>query len=552
MQRCFASSRLFSVVEEASEAHARDEIEGSSEPHDDDDKEGEEGETAASNAMRADASPHTPSTSSLAAAATAAAASSTATTAAAAAAAATVAATSTAEVDKFNAAVEKYADEGAWRKAVVLLGRMRASGLTPSVDAYAAAIAALRRAVEPNRAGALLGDLFDACLPEDLLAANAAPDPTHEESSQTARVFALLVDMRRDGIDFNADTYRAVMGLCNREKLWQLALLLMEHARRGGVAPGRFMYDALCSTLESCGRPELSDAVFESALDEGVFDPWIGAAGGIGGGRIAGSGGGTVSASMDLHNFTVNTARAAVRVTLLDMAAASASAVPGGGGADGSAETGAVLAASATAAAAAAAYMAPARRPVHDPALPLNIVTGIGKHSEEGVAVIKPAILEMLDKEVKLEAQLLRHNQGCIVVRPAALRTWLGRTLEAGGKSVPARIAGAAAGDGAHDGVATRRRTVAGAAATTGSSLPRSGELNGAAPPRKRTAAAASPRPAARNGPGPGRRRATPAAATVEGEEAAAGEGEVRRPRGRPRQRPDSHDGAAADSGPAA
>lgn len=37
------------------------------------------------------------------------------------------------------------------------------------------------------------------------------------------------------------------MGLASKEKLWQVSLLLVEHLKRSGLVPGKFVYDEICS-----------------------------------------------------------------------------------------------------------------------------------------------------------------------------------------------------------------------------------------------------------------------------------------------------------------
>ena len=37
------------------------------------------------------------------------------------------------------------------------------------------------------------------------------------------------------------------MGLASKEKLWQVSLLLVEHLKRTGLVPGKFVYDEICS-----------------------------------------------------------------------------------------------------------------------------------------------------------------------------------------------------------------------------------------------------------------------------------------------------------------
>mmetsp|Transcript_12169 Transcript_12169/g.18185 ORF Transcript_12169/g.18185 Transcript_12169/m.18185 type:complete len:276 (-) Transcript_12169:78-905(-) len=212
-------------------------------------------------------------------------------------------------------------------------------------------------------------------MPNDLFGLYAASNPNDSKSSQTARVFSLLLCMREDNLEPDVDTYRAVMGLCTKEKLWHLSLLLLEHMQLNGIQPGKFIYNEICTVLEAENKYNLADIIYERSVKEGVFEPW------------------NNDQKIDLHSFTANTARAAVRSVLTDM------------------------------------IRRPKDRPYHDifnsnPSS-LLIITGVGKRSEEGVAVIKPAILEMLNTEFGIPAMLQAHNPGCIEIFPQYLNKWV-------------------------------------------------------------------------------------------------------------------------------
>eukprot|EP00611_Tribonema_gayanum_P003473 TRINITY_DN12719_c0_g1_i4.p1 TRINITY_DN12719_c0_g1~~TRINITY_DN12719_c0_g1_i4.p1 ORF type:complete len:229 (-),score=74.03 TRINITY_DN12719_c0_g1_i4:599-1243(-) len=122
------------------------------------------------------------------------------------------------ETAKYNDAIKKYASGGEWAKAVVLIDKMREINLSPSIEAYGDTITALRRGLEFDRADALLADMYDACMPADLFAKYAAADPNDASSTQTQRVFALLLCMRTDQLEPDVDTYRAVMGMCTKDR----------------------------------------------------------------------------------------------------------------------------------------------------------------------------------------------------------------------------------------------------------------------------------------------------------------------------------------------
>ncbi|CAN0101553.1 unnamed protein product [Ectocarpus sp. 12 AP-2014] len=276
--------------------------------------------------------------------------------------------------EKQDEAAVEYAVGGDWEKSVQLIKAMRDSDFVPSVNAYVATIEACRKAGEYDHASTLLSDMNKVCLPEDLIKAYAAPHPNAPGVTQTQKVFCLAMMMRQDKIEPFEETYRAIMGLASKEKLWQVSLLLVEHLKRNGLVPGKFVYDEICSVLFKTGHPEMATMVFEDALGDKIeelnsFAP----------------------PELDLHNHTVSTALAAVRVVLLDMA------------------------------------RKPSTRPFHDPTQELLIITGMGNNSKDGEAVIKPRVMELLS-DMGLEPSMMRNNEGCIVLQPADLQAYMART----------------------------------------------------------------------------------------------------------------------------
>jgi pentatricopeptide repeat protein len=279
------------------------------------------------------------------------------------------------EAQKYNDALLAFAKNGEWKKALVLLTNMRNCKLQPSVEAYARLVNSLRLQLRFQESEALLAEMFRSCMPqEDLIAKYAAASPEEDGCLRTQQVFALLQTMREDDLEPNEDTYRAVMTLAGKEKLWCLGLMLADYATRKGPPPDKFFYDALCAALDAADQRGLADMFYERAEDQGHYRAWI----------ADGS-----ENKIDLHNFTSSMARAAVRSALYNM------------------------------------IRKPAERFHHNPAEPLRIVTGMGKHSEDGVAVIKPIIISLLKDELKIQAEVQSNNKGVVEVKSHALKSWI-------------------------------------------------------------------------------------------------------------------------------
>lgn len=63
----------------------------------------------------------------------------------------------------------------------------------------------------------------------------------------TMIVIVIMIAIVKCVCDLLLCYFRAIMGLASKEKLWQVSLLLVEHLRRNGLVPGKFVYDEICS-----------------------------------------------------------------------------------------------------------------------------------------------------------------------------------------------------------------------------------------------------------------------------------------------------------------
>jgi pentatricopeptide repeat protein len=71
-------------------------------------------------------------------------------------------------------------------------------------------------------------------------------------------------------------TYNALLGLCEYERKWEVALAIFETMRARDVAPDAVTYNALVSTFEECGEWEQATTWLETALDAKMFNCFVG------------------------------------------------------------------------------------------------------------------------------------------------------------------------------------------------------------------------------------------------------------------------------------
>mmetsp|Transcript_15538 Transcript_15538/g.24515 ORF Transcript_15538/g.24515 Transcript_15538/m.24515 type:complete len:377 (-) Transcript_15538:76-1206(-) len=260
-------------------------------------------------------------------------------------------------------------------------------GTLLSPEVFAPVIYHAREALDFSLARELTERLLEECSPDDFLeAANPAnpmsPDLTHLEMG-----YFLVHSMRfQDELRPNEDTFRSLLGLAAKAGRWADAVLLARAAEKMGVRLTPFLHDELQGALRRRGPAlsPLAQCLYERARRRGDL-------GGLGDLRRDP---GTPPA-LDLHNMTSALAVAAVRSTLEDM------------------------------------LQRPEDRAWHDPASgPLQVITGQGRNSEDGVAVIKPAVLELLNTDLGIKADVMRYNQGCIELSKAQLTKWVKETQQ--------------------------------------------------------------------------------------------------------------------------
>mmetsp|Transcript_28734 Transcript_28734/g.37708 ORF Transcript_28734/g.37708 Transcript_28734/m.37708 type:complete len:307 (-) Transcript_28734:320-1240(-) len=214
---------------------------------------------------------------------------------------------------------------------------------------------------------------------ENLFSKYAAPHFKDESFSYARRGFAVVPEMTSQGLEVDAEIVRAVLDLCTHHKLWFPALEFFEWLQRQQPKqqPSKFVYDELLQNLQVSELEPLGDILYEFGIKQGVLEEPL---------KIPGS--------IDLHEYTVPTALATVRIALFDM------------------------------------VRKPPDRKYHDPTQSgkLNLITGQGNRSENNEAKIKPAVEALLQNDFNIKYDW--PNPGMLALQQKDLFAWTERVIK--------------------------------------------------------------------------------------------------------------------------
>ena len=170
--------------------------------------------------------------------------------------------------------------------------------------------------------------------------------------------------------------FDAAISSCSRSSQWQHALKLVEDMQEDGLAPDAGIWDKLLDAMVMSGEMAAAVALQRENAVLGLT---------------------AESQGLDLHGKTVELAKLAVRVALLDVAlsaqhyAERAERRKLGLRADGS----------------------------------LSLIVGLGRQSK-GEALLGPALWQMLSQELAVQSHLDPQNEGCLLIPSHELKSFVG------------------------------------------------------------------------------------------------------------------------------
>ncbi|CAM9275810.1 unnamed protein product [Ectocarpus sp. 8 AP-2014] len=296
-------------------------------------------------------------------------------------------------------AIKRMSQEGEWESALEMLQCIRDEGMKPSMSTHMDVMSVCRRALEWDQASKAYREMIEAHLTDNPFDDMACQDYEDESNHVLARACGIVAGMQADaGIKPNNGTYRALLQLCKDEGSWETAILLLEHSRRSKTKLNLFSFDLLVTTVAEQGYKEVSTMLYELGVvdadralletegngdGDGEWPKWplkVGRTGGV---------------ILELHELTQSIALETVQVALLDV------------------------------------IRRPLRRPYWSGDKRWRIVTGMGNNSKDGEAVIKPAVVELLE-DLGLRPEFQQGNEGCVELKPASLEAYIRRMKRRG------------------------------------------------------------------------------------------------------------------------
>ena len=257
-----------------------------------------------------------------------------------------------------------------WARALILFREMKRSGIQPDVMCFNATISVCLKGQQWEHMFSLFNEMQECGVESDVITYSSIISAC-EKSSQWERALELLSEMRERGIEPNVITYSAAISACGKGAQWKRALGLLSEMREHGIEPNVFTYNAVIEAC--CHRADAemeARRVYRASLDSRVQSHWK-------------------KHRVDLHHMSVAIAKTAVAVVLEDIRSGQCTRLPHGSD--------------------------------------LMIITGRGKRSDDGIAKLRPAVLEMLAEPeyAALGAAIDSNNKGCVRVPAACLVNWL-------------------------------------------------------------------------------------------------------------------------------
>jgi len=291
------------------------------------------------------------------------------------------------DVVSYTSTIGALATAGNWEMAVSLLLEMGSMGVLPNEMTFLAAIRACSEGQQWEWALNLFEQMKNKGLAPNLYIYSAVIKAC-AKAEQWEWVIALWQDLQAQRVKPDILLYKTVISACRQGGLWQWVTHLVCRMQQEGLEPKR---DLCRYGLEACShdgswelaihlmgniaQPDLVDhshcmqamevagheskasELYHHALEQHGLNPW------------------RSPKVLDLHELTTVMAKIAVRNALSQMS--------------------------------------------HQPST-LNFVTGIGKHSKGGIAILKPEIISMLRDEFGLEVEDTSIGNLCIRGREIA------------------------------------------------------------------------------------------------------------------------------------
>jgi pentatricopeptide repeat protein len=169
-----------------------------------------------------------------------------------------------------TAHIGELGKQGRWRDVILALEAAENDGQQLFVNNFSAAINALIRSRQPERALQLLPLMRQRGIEPNVVTYNSLID-AYSKSEQWQKAIELLSEMRGQEIVPNEKSYTAAIDACSRSGQWQAAERLLHEMQQQGIKPNEKSYTAVIDAYSPAGLWQKAIALLHKMLQRNVM-----------------------------------------------------------------------------------------------------------------------------------------------------------------------------------------------------------------------------------------------------------------------------------------
>jgi pentatricopeptide repeat protein len=168
-----------------------------------------------------------------------------------------------------TARIGELGKQGLWQDVILALESAENNGQKLFVHNFSAAIAALTRSKQPERALQLLPLMQQRGIEPEVFAYTALIDAC-SKSGQWQRALNFLDEMRQQGITPNLKSYTAAIDACSQGGQWEKSLALLRDMQQQGLKPDIQTYTATIDACSGSGQWQQADDLLCAAQQQRI------------------------------------------------------------------------------------------------------------------------------------------------------------------------------------------------------------------------------------------------------------------------------------------
>ena len=172
-------------------------------------------------------------------------------------------------VNACNLVISTCGNGGEWAKALEVFESMACRGLKPNMATFVSAISACGNGGQCAKAVELFESMKNGELEPDIIACNALISAC-EKSAQWAKAIEVFESIQGRGLEPNTRTFNSVISACEKGGQWAKALEVFESMAGLGLEPDVITCSAVISACEKGGQWAKALEVFDSMAGRGL------------------------------------------------------------------------------------------------------------------------------------------------------------------------------------------------------------------------------------------------------------------------------------------